>query len=135
MISLEVEVVEPKIITNFNEFKNNVDVYTKKFEIEVVSNNLKDAKDASSSINKLRAEIKEKARGYIKTLEIGEYPEGINFYVKTKEVLIVNWFDSEVVVLNSLNYNIKKKNYGWRRTKGFWKFYWTKLNAKLEYNL
>ena len=45
----------------------------------------------------------------IKTLDVGEYPEGINYYNKNKEVLVVNWFDSEVVVLNSENLNIKKK--------------------------
>ena len=58
----------------------------------------------------------------IKTLEIGEYPEGINFYVKTKEVLIVNWFDSEVVVLNSLNYNIKKRIMVGEGPRGFGNF-------------
>ena len=48
--------------------------------------------------------------------------EGINFYIKTKEVLIVNWFDSEVVVLNSMNLNIKKRITVGEGPRGFGNF-------------
>jgi len=74
---LEVEIVEPKIITNFDDFKSSVTEYTKKFEIEVTSENIKEAKASSASLNKLKSDIKSEAKKYLNTLEapIKEFKE------------------------------------------------------------
>lgn len=77
MKDLEVEIVEPKIITNFDDFKSSVTEYTKKFEIEVTSENIKEAKASSASLNKLKSDIKSEAKKYLNTLEapIKEFKE------------------------------------------------------------
>ena len=58
----------------------------------------------------------------MKTLNVGEYPEGINFYKKRKEILVVNWFDSEVYILDSKNLNIIKEISVGEGPRGFGNF-------------
>jgi len=66
---LEIKVVAPKIVANFDEFKNGLEVYTKKFEIEVTSENIKEAKESGANLNKLKANIKSEAKKYLLQVE------------------------------------------------------------------
>ena len=39
----------------------------------------------------------------IETIEVDEYPEGINVHSTKEEVYIVNWFSGNVLVIDSKN--------------------------------
>ncbi len=69
MNNLQIEVVAPKIVANFEDFKSNLEVYTKKFEIDVTSENIKEAKESGANLNKLKANIKSEAKKYLLEVE------------------------------------------------------------------
>lgn len=69
MKNLEIEIVAPSIIANFEDFKANLDTYTKQFEIEVKSDNLKEAKESGAELNKLKKQVKETAKKYLDEIE------------------------------------------------------------------
>jgi hypothetical protein len=64
-LKFEVEVVKPKLLGNFDAFVVTIDEYTKQFEIEVTSENLKDAKESGAELNKIKKQVKETAKKYL----------------------------------------------------------------------
>jgi hypothetical protein len=64
-VKFEVEVIQPKLLGNFEAFVVAIDNYTKQFEIEVTSENLKDAKESGAELNKIKKQVKETAKKYL----------------------------------------------------------------------
>jgi hypothetical protein len=64
-LKFEVEVVKPKLLGNFDAFVVAIDEYTKQFEIEVTSENLKEAKESGAELNKIKKQVKDTAKKYL----------------------------------------------------------------------
>jgi hypothetical protein len=65
-ITLEIEIKQkPVLFATFGTFDKKIREYTQKFEMEVTSENLKEAKESGAEINKIRKNIKELSKKYL----------------------------------------------------------------------
>lgn len=93
-IPFEIEVTKPKLLGNFESFTLALDDYTKQFEIEVTSNNLKEAKESGAKLNKIKKQVKETAKKYLDEAEapikaFKEEVKKIESLLETKRLNIV----------------------------------------------
>jgi hypothetical protein len=64
-LMLTIETTQPTLIGNFDSFTKALDSYTKQFEIEVTSDNIKEAKESGAELNKIKKQVKETAKKYL----------------------------------------------------------------------
>lgn len=81
-MELVIEVIKPEIQQNFDEVKTDLIESTAKYEIEVTADNLTTAKKAGADINKIRSDLKSRAKEYIDVMEAPI----IEFKAKLKEL-------------------------------------------------
>lgn len=69
MKDLQVKVIGAVVVGDFEEYEKALAENVKRFEIDVTSENLKDAKTTAAALNKMRAKLKEQSAEYLAKLQ------------------------------------------------------------------